>query len=156
MTMPLSNETLQSHRKSVILHGITMAGLLVYVILVWIVQRSGTTGFLSGEPDPALRYFFYGGAVIIVFALRRIHNVLIQRAIHGHPKKSLNRLQKAALWTAILCEIPAVLGLIFFLLTGITRDFYFLAVLSLILFLMYFPKKNSWHKADQKIKAGRT
>ncbi|MFW6137276.1 MAG: hypothetical protein ACOC5U_04280, partial [Candidatus Aminicenantaceae bacterium] len=59
-------------------------------------------------------------------------------------------------WTAALCEIPALLGLMFFLLTGTSRDFYFLLILSVILFFMYFPKKIQWQTADGRIRASRT
>ncbi len=154
--MALSEETLQSFRKSLIFHLATMAGLAVYLILVLVLQSSQNQGLLNGKQDPALRYFFYAGAVVVVFAIRRIYNSFTRRAVQGHPNKALSRLQTASVWTAVLCEIPALLGLIFFLISGITRDFYFLLVLSLILFLMYFPKKTNWESADRKIKAGQS
>lgn len=154
--MPLSEQTQQSFRKSLIFHLATMSGLAVYLILVWVMQSSLEQGLLKGEQDPALRYFFYAGAVVVVFAVRRFYNSLSRRAVQGHPNKALDRLQAATIWTAVLCEIPAILGLVFFLLTGITRDFYFLLVLSGILFLMYFPRKTQWQLADSKLKAGHS
>jgi hypothetical protein len=153
--MTLSGKTQQSFRKSFIFYLTAMAGLAVYLILVLVLQNSRNSGLLK-EPDPALRYFFYAGAVVVVFVIRRAYSALSRRAVQGHPNKALDRLQTASLWTALLCEIPALLGLVFFLLTGITRDFYFLLVLSLILFLMYFPKKIHWQSADRKIKAGQS
>lgn len=154
--MSLSEETLQSHRKSLIFHLSAMAGLIVLGIAVLMLQRSGASRLLLESPGPVLRYLFYAAAVVAIFTVRLLHNALIRRALRGHPQKILNRLQKASLWTAALCEIPALLGFMFFLLTGTSRDFYFLLILSLILFFMYFPKKIQWQTADGRIRASRT
>jgi hypothetical protein len=154
--MALTEDSLQSFRKAMIFHLALMAGLAVYLVLVLVLQNSPSPGFLKGGHDPALRYFFYAGAVVVVFAVRRFYNSLTRRAVQGHPDKALERLQAAGITTAALCEIPALLGLVFFLLTGITRDFYFLLVLSLILFLMYMPKKDQWQAVERKLRTRRT
>ena len=43
-----------------------------------------------------------------------------------------------------LAEIPAILGLVLFLIAGYNRDFYVLLFVSLFLLFMYLPRLKSW------------
>jgi len=46
--------------------------------------------------------------------------------------------------TMILGEIPGILGLGLFLLSGYNIDFYVLVFASLLLVFMYFPRRTAW------------
>jgi hypothetical protein len=63
----------------------------------------------------------------------------------GEDQRGLvSRLSRASVVTSALAEIPAVLGLVLFLLTGLSRDFYPLLFVSLFLEFMYFPRLRVW------------
>jgi len=59
----------------------------------------------------------------------------------------LPRLRAGALVTAALAEVPALVGLVRFVLTGRSWDFYLLAAWSLLLQLVHFPRRERWAEA---------
>jgi len=59
----------------------------------------------------------------------------------------LARLRTGALVAAALAEVPAVLGLVLFVLAGRRADFYLLAGWSLLLQLVHFPRQERWEEA---------
>jgi len=56
----------------------------------------------------------------------------------------LSRLFDLTVLTLCLAEIPALLGLILFLIAGYNRDFYILLFVSLFLLFMYLPRLKNW------------
>jgi hypothetical protein len=140
-------------RTTAVTCGAVTAGLFVYVLVVeFIKSRFGPFGgFLSGFPLQSLRYVLYGaavGSVIIVrFASKALTRILPGEGV----LRSGQRLSRASVITAMLAEVPAVLGFVLFFLSGFTRDFYVLLFASLFLEFMYFPRFNVWQdliKAD--------
>jgi hypothetical protein len=57
------------------------------------------------------------------------------------------RLATAGIASVLLSCLPCVYGMILFLLTGEAVDFYLLFGLSLIYFMMYFPRYKKWVSA---------
>ena len=54
------------------------------------------------------------------------------------------RLAIAGISSVLLSGLPCLYGLLLFLLTGDAVDFYLLFGLSLIYFIMYFPRYKNW------------
>jgi hypothetical protein len=48
--------------------------------------------------------------------------------------------------SAALCEVPVILGWVLFFLSGNVRDFYILLFISLVLFVLYFPRFSNWEE----------
>lgn len=115
-----------------IIHLGLLAAVLIYVPVVEV--------FLSRvdvPPNPAffnLRYYFFAAAVLILVLLRQLRG----RAGKRMPPMS------ASVFISALCEVPAVLGLVHAILSGTRRDFYYLAGLSVIFFLLHFPAADLW------------
>jgi hypothetical protein len=65
-------------------------------------------------------------------------------------KAVLIRLQRTAILTMVLGEIPSILGLGLFLVTGSNVDFYVLLFASLLLVFMYFPRRTAWEEWSSK------
>lgn len=113
-----------------------LASVLIYVPVVEI--------FLSRAqipPDPAffgLRYYFFAAAVLILVLLRQFR---------GRPGKKMPPMY-ASIFISALCEVPAVLGLVHAILSGTRRDFYYLAGLSVIFFLLHFPTADLWETRE--------
>ncbi len=52
----------------------------------------------------------------------------------------------------MLCELPAVLGIVLFFYGGSRAEVYTFSGLSLLLFFMFFPRKADWENLDKHIK----
>ena len=137
MTQPLDRKKL-----AVVIHIAFMTSLLVYGAVVWLVIP-GLEPVLSetdaGKVSNSLRYVFFGTTVLVVLALRQLPRLLGPKAGESEEANSIRRL-RASILTSTLCEIPAVLGVALVLLTGSRRDFLYLTGLSLLFFLLYFPR----------------
>jgi hypothetical protein len=129
--------------------GAMLASLCVYVLTVEIAKsqlRPFRGLFVSGVRPQTLRYLFFGAAILAVVLVR-----IAGRARFKHiPGESFahltSRLSRTTVTAAALAELPAVLGFVLFLLTGLSRDFYFLLFCSLVLEFMYFPRFRDWQE----------
>jgi hypothetical protein len=133
-------------RSTVIITGALIAGLFVYAVFVEIVKSrlKPFAGFLPQTPLQSLRYVFYGAAVGAVVLVRLAAKTLTRRAPGEGALPFGQRLGRAAVVTAALAEIPAVLGFVLFILSGFSRDFYALLFASLFLEFIYFPRFKVW------------
>jgi hypothetical protein len=119
-----------------IIHLGLLAAVLAYVPVVEL--------FLSRAqvpPNPTfvdLRYYFFAAAVLILVLLRQLR---------GRPGKRMPPLS-ASVFISALCEVPAILGLVHAILSGTRRDFYYLAGLSVIFFLLHFPAAEIWESRE--------
>lgn len=120
-----------------------VASLFIYALVVELLTsqvQSFPSSTNIGWDYSKLRYLFYGIAVVMIILLRSLRVTLLKKA----------PLHPAAIITAAICESPAILGLVLFMLTGIKRDFYFLSVISLFLLFMYFPRYSHWEEESKQ------
>lgn len=123
--------------------GLAMIGsVFVYALVVEILKRALApfTGFASLDQGAAhlLTYALMFLSLGIYFVIRVIRKKLVAQ--------SPSHLPQAAIITFALCEAVAVFGLVLFLLTGNSLDFYLFFAFSLFLFYIYFPKYDNWEK----------
>lgn len=123
--------------------------VFLYAALVELVKRGYLLGPLE-QPLPAslssllFSVFLALAAVIFLFA-----RVLHRRVAAKNPRL----LPPIAIAILALSEIPAVLGLMLFLLSRQSMHFYLLMCASLTLFYLFFPRYDQWEQmvlADQK------
>lgn len=144
------NDDLKRHHKAAAwTGGCIAASLLVYFGIVEVIRMrlNPFFGFVSFETDhvrQTLRFAFAGGAVLAVLLLRILQPVFQKGIQNALADEIPAKLAGASKKTLFLAEIPAILGLVLFLLTGMNRDFYAFLVVSLILVFMYFPRLSSW------------
>lgn len=116
-----------------------VASLFIYALMAELLTNQ-IQNFPSqiniGIDYSKLRYLFYGIAVVMIILLRSLRGTLLKKA----------PLHATSIITAAICESPAILGLVLFMLTGIKRDFYFLLIVSLFLLFMYFPRYSHWQE----------
>jgi len=123
--------------------GLAMIGsVFIYAVVVEILQRvyapfTGFASFPEGTAD-LLTYLFLFLALVNYFLIRFISKNLIAR--------SPQHLPQAAIITFALCEAVAVFGLVLFLLTGNSFNFYIFFAFSLFLFYINFPKYDHWER----------
>lgn len=142
----IREELRRSHRTASLVGIVLIASLFIYLVVVEIIRA--TMGPFRGlVPVPGLatlRYVFYGLAVIEVLATRLVQGALLRRAPGDDARVTVLKLARTTIVTLCLSEVPALLGLVLFLLGGLNKDFYALLAVSLVLAFMYFPRLRSW------------
>jgi hypothetical protein len=142
----VQEELRRSHRTASVIGIAIIASLFVYLVVVEVVRATmgPFRGFVSLPGMATLRYVFYGLAVIEVLTTRLLQGILLRRASGDDVRTTVLKLARTAVVTLSLSEVPALLGLVLFLLGGLNKDFYALLAVSLVLAFMYFPRLGSW------------
>ena len=139
-----------TYQVSLYIHLGVMASLLIYIALVEIFGMKLSPYSDQSSYLTSMRYIFYGITIVVIFAIRRITSLFKLRPITGKIEKNLRRMLRISIITSLLCEIPALLGLVYFLVKGIKKDFYYLVILSAVLLLLYFPRYSSWESLAER------
>ena len=139
-----------TYQVSLYIHLGVMASLLIYIALVEIFGMKLSPYSDQSSYLTSMRYIFYGITIVVIFAIRRITSLYKLKPITGTIEKNLNRMLRISVITSLLCEIPALLGLVYFLVKGIKKDFYYLVILSAVLLLLYFPRYSSWESLAER------
>ena len=142
-------DELRIHLKSVTLIATAIiASLVVYLGLVEVLRAvyRPFRGFATIANIQQLRYAVFGAAAAVIVLIRLLRPRLLRKAPREDAKTALHRLQRAAIMTMVLGEIPGILGLGLFLLSGYNIDFYALVFASLLLVFMYFPRRTAWEE----------
>ena len=142
-------DELRIHLKSATLIATAIiASLLIYLGLVEVLRAvyRPFRGFATIANIQQLRYVVFGAAAAVIVLIRLLRPQLLRKAPGEDAKTALHRLQRAAIMTLVLGEIPGILGLGLFLLSGYNIDFYALVLASLLLVFMYFPRRTAWEE----------
>ena len=142
-----NREELKRSLKTASMIGITIiASLFVYLIIVEVLraQLRPFRGFAPLPEMSTVRYVFCGLAVLEVIVIRLVQSLLLKRAPGDTVRITVQKLFRASILTVCLSEVPAILGLVLFLIGGLNKDFYALLAVSLVLVFMYFPRLSSW------------
>lgn len=119
-----------------------IASVFAYAGVVEVIKRvlAPFTGFGHLTPDLAetVRHVLLGVAGVIYFVI-----MIGQRKIVGRDRQLL---PMATFLAFVLAELVAVFGLMLFLLTGKSIDFYLFFAISLLYFWVYFPKYSTWEE----------
>ncbi len=133
---------------STIVHSAIIASLIVYVVVTEIIkaQYAPFEGFVSGFHLAPLRYALYVLALVQPMVIIKIRSILLKKATSENKKEVIVKLSRTSIITSSLCEVPAMYGLILFLLSGSGKDFYMLLIWSGFLFFLYFPRYSNWER----------
>lgn len=135
----------RAFRVQQILAAALAAALLVYAIIVEVLSRQSYT--LGGVPDTVLnnlRFVFVFIAFAVYFVMRFVQQRILVKRPTDTREALVAKLSVASIISLALAEVPAVLGLVLFLISGNSRDFYPLMVISLILLYVAFPRSVIW------------
>lgn len=135
--------------------GVAMiVSLFVYAGVVEYFKRTGESfGKYSGYRHiAALRYLFIVWSSAVFFLARIISRRILEgkltteRAGYRQADRSLliQRLSQSSLVVYALCESIGVCGLVLFLASGRSIDFYLFFSVSLVAFIAYFPRYRRW------------
>ena len=146
--MEYTQDLKKAHKTSAILYGAFMFSLVIYLIVFEVLKSRipDFQGMMEKIDFPWLRYAFYGLGLIQIFLIKFIRETATKSIATIDAKILVNHLQRMSMISAALCEVPVLLGLVLFLLSGNAQDFYILLVVSFVLFVMYFPRYTNWEE----------
>jgi len=123
--------------------GITGA-IVLYTFLAEALRVVGHKPPLAPPAAYAVKYALYITGLSALAALKLMTARL--GAKMPTPEDTVKALTTLAIVKAALCEVPAIAGLVLFLLTGYRLDFYLLVVFSLGLEIYHFPRLSLWEE----------
>lgn len=135
-------------RPAAMVAAVIAASLVVYLAIVEVVKAAFKPfrGFAEIADMQPVRYAAYGAAAAVVLLILVLRPRLFKRRGGEEPGAALPRLQRAAILTMVLAEVPAVLGLVLFFVGGNAADFYKLLFASLVLAFIHFPRRGAWEE----------
>src|SRR4030043_1950925 len=145
--MEFKSDLKRAFRTTAIVNGALVASLFIYALMVELIksQLRPFSGFLvSGISLQTLRYLAFGAAVGAVVLVRLGGRTLLKTRPGEDPHQLIFRLSRAAVITSAMGELPAILGFVLFLLTGLSRDFYALLFVSPFFEFCFSPRFGAW------------
>lgn len=129
--------------------------LFVYLVLVELVKSrvKPFVGFASIKDVQTLRIVLFAAAAALSVLNRVINGRFQKKGGGADHAETVQTLFRTALISLTLAEMPAILGLVLFVLAGLDKDFYVLFFVSLVLIFMYFPRLKNWeaYLADRPV-----
>ncbi|MBM4288097.1 MAG: hypothetical protein FJ135_08125 [Deltaproteobacteria bacterium] len=121
------------------------ASLLLYAIIVEIIKFQQLNLNLVAAPIvDKLRFVFVFFSFAAYFIINFVRQRVLVKRDDDTQERLLGKLSLANIVSMALAELPAFFGLLLFLGSGNSRDFYPLAIISLVLFYMFFPSHRAW------------
>jgi hypothetical protein len=138
----------KAYRTSSVLYVAFMLSLVVYFVVFKVLEASITDfqGMMEKIDFPWLRYAFYALGLVQIFLIKFIRETATRTITTVDTQTLINHLQRMSMISAALCEVPAILGWVLFFLSGSSRDFYILLLMSLVIFVLYFPRYANWEE----------
>lgn len=150
MLDPVSETKLNKSLLTVrIIYFALVISLAIYLFIPHIIielHHNSFEGFDKFKEVDLLKNILYlisGLTVIIILILRRF---LVIPLITTNIDEILRALTSGSIFIFALCESIVLYGLVLFLIAGLLGEFYFLAGLSFVLFLICFPKRQKWEE----------
>lgn len=146
--MEYTRELKKTHKTSVTLYVAFMISIAVYLVVFEVLRARmpDFQGMMEKIDIPWLRYAFFALGLIQVFLIRFIRETATKSITTVDTKVLINHLQRMSLISATLCEVPVILGLVLFFISGSVQDFYILLIISFVLFVLYFPRYLNWEE----------
>jgi hypothetical protein len=147
----MQGELKEAYERSVNASWAMVAVLVLCPILVEIL-RMRDVSFTGFAPQSAgrIRDFVYGLAIILPLCIRSIRKAILKRNKSSDVPTLALKMRTATAVTVLAAEIPALLGLLMFLLGGVYREFYIALAYSLLVLFIYFPRQHHWEMLIRK------
>ncbi|OIO05047.1 MAG: hypothetical protein AUJ51_00580 [Elusimicrobia bacterium CG1_02_56_21] len=141
----MNKETLKkSYQAAAIAAGGIIGAIVFYTVIVELLRNMGYKPPLQPPAAVAAKYSFYLLGVSVLPILKMTGIRLGEKKETA--EETVRALTVLAILRAALCELPAISGLVMFLLTGLRLDFYLLVVFSVGLEVYNFPRLSKWEE----------
>jgi F0F1-type ATP synthase membrane subunit c/vacuolar-type H+-ATPase subunit K len=146
VVLDLENKLGQAHRATVILAVAMIASVFIYAGIVELLPRLPPSSEPPAEPGTVelFRKIFRGLALANFLALAWLGG-RARRPV-GEPHARLARLKTLTTVGLALAESIALYGLVTFFLSRDPIDFYYLLLVSLLSFIVVFPRHDRWRE----------
>jgi hypothetical protein len=146
-TPPLTDFPIQridaAHRQALVLTGLIGFGLIITAVLVEVLKRSLPAPQTPPANLDAVRIAVFAVAGVVIFTATVLKSVSL-RKVAPTGEERLAKLRAASTLTAAFAEIPAVLGLVLFVLGRRSSDFYLLLAVAVYMLARHFPRREAW------------
>lgn len=152
-------EVQKAHRVTTIIGFGMMASLGMYTVVVEIMKRQAPDAGTAVAPDifAIIRYVFLGLTVAVLIGTQAIKKMVLsteknvpQTTVPGAHAPDIQRLVTASVVTYAMCEVPAIFGLVMFMIGRSSFDFYLFMLISVLCFSFSFPKFSAWEEWMQE------
>ena len=145
-----------AYRNAAIICGVMAVSTVLYALVVAVISvfQAPFEGFAPGAQPSILRSALWTMALVEAGLIGFVRRALLARSRPAGSAAQARRLITTAVVTAALAEVPAILGLVLFMLWGLSGDFYALFALSLALGAIYFPRLDGWRELAAEPAAG--
>jgi F0F1-type ATP synthase membrane subunit c/vacuolar-type H+-ATPase subunit K len=134
--------TLQQQFKTTNYVGLAMmASVFLYAVIVIGIDR----GYIPYKVSYHIDISILSKVKYILLAVSVFHYFII-RFIQKFSLKSAAYLPAASFLMFALCEAVSIYGLVLFLLSGNSMDFYIFMLISLLYFYIFYPKYADWER----------
>ena len=138
----ISSKTLQQQFKTTNYVGLAMmASVFLYAVIVLCIDR----GYIPYKMSHNIDMSILSKVKYILLAISIFHYFII-RFFQKFSLKSAAYLPAASFLIFALCEVVSIYGLVLFMLTGNSMDFYIFMLISLLYFYIYYPKYADWER----------
>ena len=137
-----------AYRIAAIICGAMAASTVLYALVVEVISvfQAPFEGFVPSSQPLILRTALWTLAIVEAGVIGLVRRALLARSRSEGVEGQARRLITMAVVSAALAEVPAILGLVLFMLAGLRGDFYALLALSLALQTVYFPRLDGWRE----------
>jgi F0F1-type ATP synthase membrane subunit c/vacuolar-type H+-ATPase subunit K len=154
-------ELKNAYRRTTIIGLAMIMSLVTYILVVAFIQamRDSSEGLVETS---LLRNIFLFVSLAMVFLIQnirsrlfRIPSVATERGEKTNPKDLIRKLVSTSVVIFALAESIAVFGLVLFFLTASATDFYMFLGISLLSFVLFFPRYAQWEEWMKRRTMGR-
>jgi hypothetical protein len=131
-----------------------VVSLVGNIAIVEVLRRGRLEGVST--PIDSVRYAFLAASIALALGVGVVRRLLVQGRSGEDASTLLLKLQRSTIVTAALSEIPAILGLVLFLIGGSRMDFYTLLAVSVGMLVAYFPRFSQWKNAVARLQRLRS
>jgi hypothetical protein len=146
--MDYTQDLKKAYKTSSMLYVAFMLSLVIYLVVFEVLKARipDFQGIMEKIDFLWLRYAFYALGLVQIFLIKFIRETATKSIKTVEARILINHLQRMSMISAILCEVPVILGLVLFFLSGNALDFYVLLILAFVFFVMYFPRFSNWEE----------
>jgi hypothetical protein len=146
--MEPQGELKRAYERSVSLSWAMIAALVLCPLTVEVVRMnnasfSGFAPHIAGQSKD----FIYGMAILLPLCIRTIRKAILKRGRSSDQATLARRLGVADAITMLVAIMPAILGLLLFLLGGFYKEFYISVGYSVLVIAAYFPRYYQWERS---------
>jgi hypothetical protein len=132
-----------AHRQATILSATIGFGILITAVIVEVFKRTLPVRDTGPVNLDSVRIAMFAVAGVIIFTATVLKSIFL-RNVPATGEARIAKLRTAAALTAAFAEVPAVLGLVMFVLGRRNSDFYLLFAVAVYMLARHFPRRDAW------------